>query len=144
MLCPWPGCSAKFVENGDLKKHMKWHVGDKKFVCEFPGCGKRFLHSSNLNLHSRYHLPEPVFHCEWPGCHYATNNKSNLKTHTSKHSKNGTNKTNKITRNRNITTTNIIVNEININEDEEALVQLNHISPPDPVYSIEISQVEEE
>ncbi|CAJ0839940.1 7034_t:CDS:2, partial [Entrophospora sp. SA101] len=54
--CEYPGCNKAFYFNGNLLKHMRYHLGIKNFKCEYPGCAKAFYQNSHLLDHTRRHL----------------------------------------------------------------------------------------
>jgi len=44
-------CKAKFIKPSDLIKHQPTHTKEKRFTCDYEGCGIKFVNIGNLNRH---------------------------------------------------------------------------------------------
>jgi hypothetical protein len=56
LLCPYPGCGARFSDSSNLAKHRKTHGEEGGHVCKFPGCNKSFHRLDQLKKHRATHL----------------------------------------------------------------------------------------
>lgn len=59
--CQFPSCGRFFEKEALLKRHMKMHAGECRFVCDV--CKKCFESNSKLEDHYRRHTGERPFHC---------------------------------------------------------------------------------
>eukprot|EP00095_Tigriopus_kingsejongensis_P002910 maker-scaffold336_size202805-snap-gene-1.35 protein:Tk02910 transcript:maker-scaffold336_size202805-snap-gene-1.35-mRNA-1 annotation:"zinc finger protein 729-like" len=59
--CSFSGCMRSFEKSNLLRRHMKLHSGDCKFVCDI--CKKCFESQSKLDDHYRKHTGEKPFVC---------------------------------------------------------------------------------
>lgn len=80
LFCQFPGCSRSFDRPNLLKRHMKIHSGECRFVCDV--CKKNFESGSKLEDHYRRHTGERPFQCHVCG------NKFRYKGDRTKHLKN--------------------------------------------------------
>lgn len=55
LLCPYPGCGARFSDSSNLAKHRKTHGEEGVHVCKFPGCSKSFHRLDQLKKHRAAH-----------------------------------------------------------------------------------------
>lgn len=55
LLCPYPGCGARFSDSSNLAKHRKTHGEEGVHVCKFPGCNKTFHRLDQLKKHRAAH-----------------------------------------------------------------------------------------
>ena len=53
--CQVEGCTRRFANSSDRKKHMHVHLCDKPYTCMIHGCGKTYSHPSSLRKHVRNH-----------------------------------------------------------------------------------------
>ncbi|XP_054623163.1 zinc finger and SCAN domain-containing protein 2-like isoform X1 [Dunckerocampus dactyliophorus] len=77
-------CDNIFDNQGNLKKHMQNHAGEKPFACSV--CSKRFSQIENLNRHTTIHTIHTgvkPFACSI--CGKGFSQQSNLKEHARKH-----------------------------------------------------------
>ena len=75
--CTYQGCNRSFEKANLLKRHMKLHSGDCKFVCD--RCQKCFESQSKLDDHYRKHTGEKPFVCEVCGNHFRYKGSCELK-----------------------------------------------------------------
>merc|ERR1719474_484212 len=80
LACHYPGCSKTFERANLLKRHLKMHSGECRFVCDV--CKKCFESNSKLEDHYRRHTGERPFQCQVCG------NKFRYKGDRTKHLKN--------------------------------------------------------
>eukprot|EP00092_Neocalanus_flemingeri_P012486 GFUD01013459.1.p1 GENE.GFUD01013459.1~~GFUD01013459.1.p1 ORF type:complete len:2839 (+),score=729.45 GFUD01013459.1:442-8517(+) len=80
LLCQFPGCGRSFDRPNLLKRHIKLHSGECRFVCDV--CKKNFESGSKLEDHYRRHTGERPFQCHVCG------NKFRYKGDRTKHLKN--------------------------------------------------------
>jgi len=80
LLCQFPGCGRSFDRATLLKRHLKIHSGECRFVCDV--CKKNFESGSKLEDHYRRHTGERPFQCHVCG------NKFRYKGDRTKHLKN--------------------------------------------------------
>jgi Zinc finger, C2H2 type/C2H2-type zinc finger len=55
-------CNKELANPRSLKRHMKSHIGERKYICQY--CQKGFVHSDTLRVHERTHLDEKNFICD--------------------------------------------------------------------------------
>lgn len=58
LLCPYPGCGARFSDSSNLAKHRKTHGEEGVHVCKFPGCNKTFHRLDQLKKHRAAHASD--------------------------------------------------------------------------------------
>ncbi|KYB28280.1 Zinc finger protein 135-like Protein [Tribolium castaneum] len=58
-------CGKHISTNDHLKRHMKTHTGEKRFVCYT--CGKRFALRTTLEEHERIHTGDKRYECDLCG-----------------------------------------------------------------------------
>jgi len=80
LTCQFPGCGRSFDRASLLKRHIKMHSGECRFVCDV--CKKSFESGSKLEDHYRRHTGERPFQCHVCG------NKFRYKGDRTKHLKN--------------------------------------------------------
>ena len=51
----------EFIQNSNLKKHLRSHTGDKPYQCQY--CGKGYKQSFNLQTHVRIHTGDKPYQC---------------------------------------------------------------------------------
>jgi len=61
LTCNYPNCSKTFDKANLLKRHLKAHTGEWRFVCDV--CKKNFESNSKLEDHYRRHTGERPFQC---------------------------------------------------------------------------------
>jgi hypothetical protein len=80
LVCQFPACGRTFDRSNLLKRHLKLHSGEARFVCDV--CKKSFESGSKLEDHYRRHTGERPFQCHVCG------NKFRYKGDRTKHLKN--------------------------------------------------------
>jgi len=80
LACQFPNCGRTFDRSNLLKRHLKLHSGEARFVCDV--CKKSFESGSKLEDHYRRHTGERPFQCHVCG------NKFRYKGDRTKHLKN--------------------------------------------------------
>jgi len=80
LVCHYPTCGKSFDRANLLKRHLKMHSGECRFVCDV--CKKCFESNSKLEDHYRRHTGERPFQCQVCG------NKFRYKGDRTKHLKN--------------------------------------------------------
>jgi len=80
LSCQFPACGRTFDRSNLLKRHLKLHSGEARFVCDV--CKKSFESGSKLEDHYRRHTGERPFQCHVCG------NKFRYKGDRTKHLKN--------------------------------------------------------
>merc|ERR1719334_1933158 len=80
LACHFPSCGRTFDRTNLLKRHLKLHSGEARFVCDV--CKKSFESGSKLEDHYRRHTGERPFQCHVCG------NKFRYKGDRTKHLKN--------------------------------------------------------
>merc|ERR1719474_1086432 len=80
LVCHYPTCGKSFDRANLLKRHLKMHSGECRFVCDV--CKKCFESNSKLEDHYRRHTGERPFQCHVCG------NKFRYKGDRTKHLKN--------------------------------------------------------
>lgn len=53
--CEFEGCSRRFANSSDRKKHSHVHSSDKPYMCKVRGCDKCYTHPSSLRKHMKLH-----------------------------------------------------------------------------------------
>lgn len=53
--CDFEGCSRRFANSSDRKKHSHVHSSDKPYMCKVRGCDKCYTHPSSLRKHMKLH-----------------------------------------------------------------------------------------
>lgn len=76
-------CDYSTQYKGDLKKHIMFHEGIKKYICD--NCGFKFTTSSDLKRHMRTHENVKDFICSFRSCGFSTSRIENLVNHESTH-----------------------------------------------------------
>ena len=76
-------CDYSTQYKGDLKKHIMFHEGIKKYICH--NCGFKFTTSSDLQRHMRTHENVKNFICSFRSCGFSTSRIENLVNHESTH-----------------------------------------------------------
>lgn len=79
--CTYLDCNMKFITQGNLKSHLFNHLGVKPYSCRFEGCKNTYVNKTRLEIHSRTHNGFKPYICEYAGCNKHFNEKGNLKTH---------------------------------------------------------------
>jgi KRAB domain-containing zinc finger protein len=74
-------CEKTFSQGGDLRTHIKTHMGEKQYSCT--QCGKAFYQSQHLVSHIRTHTGEKPFAC--PACDKSFSQSGELQIHSRKH-----------------------------------------------------------
>lgn len=80
LACQFPACGRTFDRSNLLRRHLKLHTGEARFVCDV--CKKSFESGSKLEDHYRRHTGERPFQCHVCG------NKFRYKGDRTKHLKN--------------------------------------------------------
>ena len=75
-------CLKTFHDGRNLKRHEKFHIGEKPFECQT--CKKRFTQKCDLNKHERIHTGEVPFECKT--CKKRFTQSGSLKIHERIHS----------------------------------------------------------
>ncbi len=60
-----PQCEKTFTHKGNLRDHIKIHIGVKPYACCL--CGKSFIDKGHLNDHMRIHTGEKPYACHLCG-----------------------------------------------------------------------------
>ena len=76
-------CDYSTQYKGDLKKHIMFHEGIKKYICH--NCGFKYTTSSDLQRHMRTHENVKNFICSFRSCGFSTSRIENLVNHESTH-----------------------------------------------------------
>ncbi len=66
-VCNIDGCTRRFANSSDRKKHQHVHQHDKPYFCKVPGCDKSYTHPSSLRKHMRVHNDSPSGSRTGPG-----------------------------------------------------------------------------
>lgn len=74
-------CSYSTRESQNMRKHLRIHLGDKRFCCNF--CSYKSTHSNALKNHIRNHTGEKPFICS--ACPHKSASLSGLNYHKLKH-----------------------------------------------------------
>ncbi|KAG5669403.1 hypothetical protein PVAND_017290 [Polypedilum vanderplanki] len=84
LICPIKGCNAKYVENYDLKNHIKSHDDPNILSCQ--NCKKKFKTQHNLKSHMTIiHGNGKKKHLKCDRCEYSTSNIGHMKKHENTH-----------------------------------------------------------
>jgi uncharacterized Zn-finger protein len=59
--CQFEGCGKSFLENGNLKIHLKTHTGERNYRCSYDECEMTFITKGHLKDHQRRHIGERPF-----------------------------------------------------------------------------------
>ena len=84
-VCAVAGCNKAFAQKGNLKAHMRTHIGEKPYVCSVGDCRQAFAQSSNLATHVRTHTGEKPYVCSVGDCRQAFAHGGNLAKHVRTH-----------------------------------------------------------
>lgn len=60
--CEFDGCSRRFANSSDRKKHSHVHSSDKPYMCKVRGCDKCYTHPSSLRKHMKLHATKAHDH----------------------------------------------------------------------------------
>ncbi|XP_067635471.1 zinc finger protein 91-like [Eurosta solidaginis] len=74
-------CGAAFSQPYELKKHKRYHLGERKYKCDY--CDMRFVRPDHQRRHMRTHTGEKPYKCKYCDRAYAQSNDhiKHLRTH---------------------------------------------------------------
>ncbi|KAK9305358.1 hypothetical protein QLX08_003611 [Tetragonisca angustula] len=74
------GCNLSFRKPSRLKRHIRFHTGERNYKCTYPECNKAYTNNCHLKRHMETHsLMKKVYMC--PECSIYISNQHNLKRH---------------------------------------------------------------
>lgn len=86
--CSVQGCSKRFSDPSNCKKHEKTHdLNRKRFYCTEPGCKKSYSTKTDLNIHMKMHQGDYPHKCTHQDCGKAFVRLSELYAHERTHDK---------------------------------------------------------
>jgi len=89
--CTVKGCTDSFRSRFSLKRHLKWHTGQRPYRCHWrpdfssERCGAEFAEKSTLRRHIQTHVRAKPYVCGVPGCNKAFADRVNCARHKQKH-----------------------------------------------------------
>ncbi|KAK1128445.1 hypothetical protein K0M31_002909 [Melipona bicolor] len=74
------GCNLSFRKPSRLKRHIRFHTGERNYKCTYPDCNKAYTNNCHLKRHMKTHSAmKKVYIC--PVCSICISNQHNLKRH---------------------------------------------------------------
>ena len=75
-----PTCDLKFTSSGNLKTHMKLHVGTREFACHL--CDKAYPRADTLKRHIlSFHENKRLYKCDVCGKSFKGHIRDHMRTH---------------------------------------------------------------
>ncbi|CAD1471145.1 unnamed protein product [Heterotrigona itama] len=78
--CTYDGCNLSFLRPSRLKRHIRFHTGERNYKCTYPECNKAYTNNCHLKRHIKTHSQtKQLYMC--PECSICISNQHNLKRH---------------------------------------------------------------